>query len=110
MESKKTLAEVEEELLAYLQNHMKKRSGVLAGNSIHQDRLFLTNEFPRVMEFLHYRQVDVSTLKEIGKRHNPELMSKVPPKSHQHTARADILESISELKWYRENYLIGPRD
>lgn len=89
---------------------MKERSGVLAGNSIHQDRLFLTKEFPKVVDFLHYRQVDVSTLKEIGKRHNPELIAKVPAKSHSHTARADILESIEELKWYRDNYLIGPRN
>lgn len=109
LESTNTLEGVEERLLKYLREHIgRERRGILAGNSIHQDRLFMVREFPKVIEYLHYRQVDVSTIKEVGYRHNPKLMMKVPPKSMQHTAKADILESIAELKWFYDHYLIPP--
>lgn len=107
LESENTLADVEEQLLKYLREHIgRERRGVLAGNSVHQDRMFMAREFPKVIEYLHYRQVDVSTIREVGVRHNPKLMMQVPPKTHQHTAKADILESIAELKWYYDNYLV----
>lgn len=109
IESTNKLEDVEDRLLRYLKEHIgRERRGVLAGNSIHQDRLFLVREFPKVIQYLHYRQVDVSSIKEVGMRHNPKLMMQIPPKTAQHTARADILESIAELKWYYDNYLIPP--
>lgn len=111
IKSTNTLAEVEEKLFKYLSEHIgRSNRGVLAGNSVHIDRIFLTKEFPKVINYLHYRQVDVSTIREVGNRHNPELMSKVPEKKHNHTARDDILESIDELRWYYKNYLIAPRE
>lgn len=100
-----TAAEAESGLLAYLEKHMAKGEGVLAGNSVHVDRLFLLREFPKVTDFLHYRLVDVSSIKEVGMRHNPELMRTMPRKKLDHSARSDILESIGELKWYYNNYL-----
>ena len=96
--------------MEYLKKHIsRKGTGVLAGNSVHQDRYFMLREFPKVIDFLHYRQVDVSSIKEVGKRHNPRLMMDVLPKKQTHTARSDIEESIAELKWYYDNYLIGPK-
>jgi oligoribonuclease len=104
--STNTTEQIEQQLLEYLQTHIKEpKTGVLCGNSIQHDRMFLTREFPKVIDFLHYRQIDVSTIKEIGYRHNPSLMQKVPKKLGLHTARADITESIAELKWYYDNYL-----
>lgn len=81
---------------------------MLAGNSVHHDRIFMLREFPKVIDYLHYRQVDVSSIKEVGKRHNPKLMMQLPQKAMAHTAKSDILESIKELKWYYDNYLIKP--
>lgn len=105
LDSTNTAPQVESELLDYLKKHMSQREGILAGNSVHVDRLFLLREFPKVTDFLHYRLIDVSSIKEIGYRHNPMLMEKVPKKSLNHSARSDILESIQELKWYYDNYL-----
>ena len=65
----------------------------------------MMKEFPKVIEHLHYRNIDVSTIMEIGYRHNPDLMKWQPKKKGSHTARSDILESIAQLKWYREHYL-----
>lgn len=106
--STNTASQVESELLEYLQKHMKEREGVLAGNTVHMDRLFLLREYPKVTDFLHYRIVDVSSVKEIGYRQNPALMKQVPRKKLNHSARSDILESISELKWYYSNYFKAP--
>lgn len=106
--SSKTLADVRTELLSYLEKYIGTRGiGVMAGNSIHQDRMFLAREFPEVIDYLDHRIVDVSSFKEVLKRHNPHLCKLVPKKAQKHTARADILESIDELKWYMNHYLIG---
>lgn len=97
---------VENELLEYIKKYIpKERDALLAGNSIHMDRFFMMKEFPKVIEHLHYRNIDVSTIMEIGYRHNPDLMKWQPKKKGSHTARSDILESIAQLKWYREHYL-----
>lgn len=109
LESQKAAPQVETELLQYLKPLVKPKMGVLAGNSVHMDRIFLMNEFPKLTDFLHYRLVDVSSIKEIGYRHNPELMRQVPKKKLAHTAKEDILESIAELRWYMDNYLIPPK-
>ncbi len=106
IESTKTLADVETELLAYIKRFVtSKNSGVLAGNSVHQDRIFLAKDMPQIDEYLHYRILDVSSIKETIKRHSPKMNKRVPRKVASHTARSDILESIAELKWYYNNYL-----
>lgn len=107
--STNTTDSVEEELMKYLSSLVPPGVGVLAGNSVHVDRLFLLREFPRVVDFLHYRIVDVSSIKEIGMRHNPALVKNVPKKKFTHTAKEDILESIAELKWYCNNYFVQPK-
>lgn len=110
LNSQKTVEEVEAELLGYLHQHVgRAHFGILAGNSIHQDKMFLAREFPKVIDYLHYRMVDVTSFKEILKRHNPVLHQQVPRKLEAHTARADILESIGEMRWYMNNYLRGPQ-
>lgn len=97
---------VENELLDYIKKYVpKERTALLAGNSIHMDRFFMMKEFPKVTDHLHYRNIDVSTIMEVGYRHNPDLMKYQPKKIGSHTARSDILESIAQLKWYREHYL-----
>ncbi|KAM9910601.1 hypothetical protein OXX69_004330 [Metschnikowia pulcherrima] len=101
-----TLAKVQQELLEYIQSYISEpRTSLLAGNSIHMDKFFMMKEFPQVIDHLHYRLVDVSSIMEIGYRHNPALMKKCPKKKAAHTARSDIMESIAQLKWYRDNYL-----
>ncbi len=104
----KTIDVVEAELLQYLSKHIAPKAGVLAGNTIHMDRFFMNREMPKVLDYLHYRIVDVSSIMEIGFRHNPALMKKFPKKKGAHTARADILESLDQLRWYRDNYFVQP--
>lgn len=104
----KTIDVVEAELLQYLSKHIAPKAGVLAGNTIHMDRFFMNREMPKVLDYLHYRIVDVSSIMEVGFRHNPALMKKFPKKKGAHTARADILESLDQLRWYRDNYFVQP--
>lgn len=111
IDSTNTLENVESRLLDYIKKHVPKpRTGLLAGNSIHQDRIFMVREFPKVIEYLNYRQIDVSSFKEVAKRVNPRLLMGLPEKKYNHTARADIEESIKELKWYYNNFLIRPKN
>ncbi|CUS22741.1 LAQU0S06e04984g1_1 [Lachancea quebecensis] len=106
LDSTKTTEQVEEELLAYLKKYIPaERKGVLAGNSVHMDRVFMMREFPKVIDHLFYRIIDVSTIMEVSFRHNPDLASVFPRKKSAHTARSDILESIAQLKWYQDHYL-----
>ncbi|GEQ66747.1 hypothetical protein JCM33374_g410 [Metschnikowia sp. JCM 33374] len=101
-----TLAKVQQELLEYIQSYISEpRTSLLAGNSVHMDKFFMMKEFPQVIDHLHYRLVDVSSIMEIGYRHNPSLMKLFPKKKGAHTAKSDILESIEQLRWYRDNYL-----
>ncbi|KAK6198026.1 oligoribonuclease mitochondrial precursor [Scheffersomyces amazonensis] len=107
----RTLEKVEKELYDYIIKYIPKtRTGLLAGNSIHMDKFFMMKEFPKVIEHLHYRVMDVSTIMEFGFRHNPKLMKVAPKKETLHTARSDILESINQLKWYKENYFKSEED
>lgn len=92
------------ELLAYIKRYVPKpRTALLAGNSVHADKAFLAcGPYAAVLEWLHYRIVDVSTIKEVVRRWGDEgLLSSVPPKKEVHEAREDILESIEEMKYYR---------
>lgn len=107
--SNKTKEQVERELLNYIKRFIpEKNVGILAGNSIHMDRLFMLKDFPKIIDHLFYRLIDVSTIMEVSKRHNPELASVMPRKEAMHTAKKDILESIKQLKWYMEHYFKAP--
>ena len=99
-----TEAQAEEELLQFLKKYVPKGKVPLCGNSIGQDRRFLARYMPRLEAFLHYRNVDVSTLKELAKRWKPEAYSSFK-KAHKHTALADVYESIDELAHYRARLL-----
>lgn len=101
--SKLTAAEAEAETLAFVQNHVGKHRSPLCGNSICQDRRFLARLMPTLEAWLHYRNLDVSTLKEIAKRWKPSVAEGFE-KKNTHKALDDILESIAELKYYREHF------
>lgn len=108
--STKTREQVEQELLAYLDKYMNKGVGILAGNSVHMDRLFMLKDMPRVVDHLTYRIIDVSSVMEIAKRFNPTVANGRPKKKGAHTAREDILESIQDLVYYRGVYLKSPAE
>ena len=94
-------AEAERAALAFLEQHVPANNSPMCGNSICQDRRFLARWMPRLEAHFHYRNLDVSTLKELVRRWKPELM-KGFAKEGKHEALADILESIEELKFYRK--------
>ncbi|HSR68852.1 MAG TPA: oligoribonuclease [Acidobacteriota bacterium] len=95
--------EAERRTLDFLTPLCQPRSAPLAGNSVHHDRRFLARYMPRLEQFLHYRNVDVSTVKELAARWYPDIFSQAPEKSKNHRALDDLLESIEELKFYRRN-------
>ena len=99
-----TEAEAEARILAFLAQYLPKGVSPLCGNTISQDRRFLVKYMPRLEAFLHYRNVDVSTFKELAKRWRPEVYSAFK-KRQSHTALADVHESIDELEHYREHFL-----
>ncbi|HUQ73787.1 MAG TPA: oligoribonuclease [Burkholderiales bacterium] len=99
--SRMTEAEAERAALDFLAQHVPAASSPMCGNSICQDRRFLARWMPRLEAHFHYRNLDVSTLKELVRRWKPELM-KGFAKEGKHEALADILESIEELKFYRK--------
>jgi oligoribonuclease len=99
-----TEGQVEDEMLAFISNHVPPRTSPMCGNSVHQDRRFLVRYMPRLEEYFLYRNLDVSTLKELVRRWRPELMSGLT-KQGKHEALADIHESIEELRYYREHFL-----
>ncbi|KXZ56133.1 hypothetical protein GPECTOR_1g112 [Gonium pectorale] len=101
-ESAVSLREAEDQLLAFIQEHVEENAAQLAGNSIHVDRLFLLKYMPRVTAYLNYRIVDVSSIKELSRRWFPKAYRKAPRKAMAHTALSDIKESIEELKYYRK--------
>lgn len=91
-----------EQTLAFLQKHLREPRVVpLAGNSIGTDRRFLAQHWPDIEEFLHYRSIDVSTIKELTKRWYPDVVANAPDKKTTHRALDDIRESIEELRYYR---------
>jgi oligoribonuclease len=97
-------AEVESQLVAFLSQHVPPRISPMCGNSVHQDRRFLARHMPALEAYFLYRNLDVSTLKELAKRWKPAIMSGLV-KHGKHEALADIHESIEELKYYREHLL-----
>ena len=99
-----TEAEAERVTLEFLAAHVSANSSPMCGNSICQDRRFLARWMPRLEAHFHYRNLDVSTLKELVRRWKPDL-TKAFTKEGKHEAMADILESIEELKFYRKNVM-----
>jgi len=97
-------AQVEADLIAFLAQHVPQNASPMCGNSICQDRRFLARHMPKLEAFFHYRNLDVSTLKELAKRWKPGIMAGFV-KHGKHEALADIHESIEELKYYRDNLL-----
>jgi len=97
----------EDVLLGFLQQYVRPNKSPMCGNSICQDRRFLARWMPRLEAFFHYRNLDVSTLKELAKRWQPEVYRSFEKKS-RHEALADVYESIAELQHYRANW-IGTR-
>jgi len=102
--SRLTEADAERAALDFLAQHVPANNSPMCGNSICQDRRFLARWMPRLEAHFHYRNLDVSTLKELARRWQPELM-KGFSKEGKHEALADILESIEELKFYRKNVM-----
>ena len=99
-----TEEQAQEQIIEFLARYVPKGKVPLCGNSIGQDRRFLARYMPRLEAFFHYRNVDVSTLKELAKRWKPEAYSSFK-KAQKHTALADVHESIEELAHYRTNFL-----
>ena len=97
-------AEVEARLISFLADHVPPKMSPMCGNSVHQDRRFLARHMPALEAYFLYRNLDVSTLKELAKRWKPEIMAGLV-KHGKHEALADIYESIEELKYYREHFL-----
>jgi oligoribonuclease len=99
-----TEAQASTELITFLKKYVPAGKSPMCGNSICQDRRFMVRGMPELEAFFHYRNLDVSTLKELCKRWKPELAAGF--KKHQmHTALADIIESIEELRYYREHFI-----
>jgi oligoribonuclease len=97
-------AQAEEQLIAFLKQWVPANKSPMCGNSICQDRRFMARGMPKLEAFFHYRNLDVSTLKELCRRWKPELASGFK-KAQKHTALADIVESIEELRYYREHFI-----
>jgi len=105
-----TMAEAEAQTLAFLKSHIDLEQSVpLCGNSIGTDRRFLQEYMPTLEAFFHYRNVDVSTIKELARRWNPEVLAALAEKATTHRALDDIRESIAELVYYRETLFSPPR-
>jgi oligoribonuclease len=97
-------AEAERQVLDFLQRYVRRNTSPMCGNSICQDRRFLAATMPKLEAFFHYRNLDVSTLKELARRWKPGILDGFK-KQQSHTALADIHESIDELVYYREHLL-----
>ncbi len=104
-----TEEEAQDQVIAFLKAYVPKGKVPLCGNTIGQDRRFLARYMPKLEAFLHYRNLDVSTLKELAKRWKPEAYSSFK-KAQKHTALADVHESIDELLHYRAHFFIGTKE
>ena len=96
--------DAEEAILTFIKKYVSKNASPLCGNTISQDRRFLVKFMPKLEAYLHYRNLDVSTLKELSKRWKPEVFNSFK-KQQKHTALADVHESIEELAHYREHFI-----
>jgi oligoribonuclease len=104
-----TLAEAQDQVVAYVRGHVPEtRKAPLCGNSIATDRMFIARDMPELDAFLHYRMVDVSSIKELARRWYPRAYFASPQKHGGHRALADIRESVQELRYYREAVFVPP--
>ena len=102
-----SIAKAEKQVLEYIKQWVpEERTAPLAGNSIGTDRMFLNRQMPALDKFLHYRNIDVSSIKELTRRWYPRAYFPLPKKEGGHRALADILESITELRYYRNTVLV----
>ncbi len=102
-----SMAEAESEVMAYLREHVPTAGKApLAGNSVGTDRMFLARDMPDVVQHLHYRIVDVSTIKELARRWFPRAYFQAPAKHGGHRALGDIKDSIAELRYYRQTVFV----
>lgn len=102
-------ADAEAQILAFLDQHVSaKERPILAGSSIHQDRRFIHRYMGKLDRRLHYRMVDVSSVKELARRWFPAALTTLPPKRESHRALDDIRESIEELRFYRRTIFLPP--
>jgi oligoribonuclease len=102
-----SMQDAEAQVLEYIKKWVtEERTAPLAGNSIGTDRMFLNRQMPTLDKYLHYRNVDVSSLKELARRWYPRVYFQLPKKTGNHRALADILESIQELRYYRKAILV----
>jgi len=109
LENGMTMADAEEQVLAYVREHVPEpRRAPLAGNTIGTDRAFLARDMPTLEGHVHYRNVDVSSIKELARRWYPRAYYNTPAKTGNHRALADIRESIEELRYYREALFVAP--
>jgi oligoribonuclease len=109
LDSGLTMGEAEEKVLSYIKEHCADGSRPpLAGNTVATDRSFLARDMPDLESFLHYRIVDVSSIKELSRRWYPRAYFNAPAKSGNHRALADIQESIEELRYYRAAVFVPP--
>ena len=103
-----SLADAGAAVLAFLRSHIDEpRTVPLCGNSIGTDRRFLARHLPEIEDFLHYRSIDVSTVKELARRWQPSVYEGAPAKAAGHRALDDIIESLEELRWYHRAGFIG---
>ena len=109
--SRTSLDEAGAQTLGFLREHIKEPGTVpLCGNSIGTDRRFLARHLPSIENYLHYRSIDVSTLKELARRWQPDVLARAPKKEGGHRALDDIRESLEELRWYRREMFVNGRD
>ncbi len=102
-----TLEEAGRQTLEFLKTHVPAKGTVpLCGNSIGTDRRFLAAQLPEIEDWLHYRSVDVSTVKELCRRWYPEVLAQAPPKKTTHRALDDVRESVAELSYYRQRVFV----
>jgi oligoribonuclease len=103
-----TLEQAEQQVLAYLREHVEPGKAPLCGNSIATDRSFIARDMKELDAFLHYRMVDVSSIKELARRWYPRAYFQSPKKAGGHRALADIHESVRELAYYRATVFVPP--
>ncbi|PKQ25298.1 MAG: oligoribonuclease [Actinobacteria bacterium HGW-Actinobacteria-4] len=106
LEGGTTMADAEAQVLAYVQAQVPAGKAPLAGNTVGMDKVFLERDMPRLIEHLHYRVVDVSSIKELVRRWYPRVFFNAPPKTGGHRALGDIQDSIRELKYYRQTVFV----
>ncbi len=109
LEAGLTLRDVEEQVLTYIREHVPEpRRAPLAGNTIGTDRAFLARDMPELENWMHYRVIDVSSIKELARQWYPRAYFAAPDKAGNHRALADITESIDELRYYRKAVFVAP--